>query len=263
MRLFGCLAKLFDRRIGKRVQVPRCPATVSGDDRRQSTGFQNREGPSSKLTHKPGDLPGCYRCPFAGKAPESDSSDPGAIKVAGFIVLEMTVEKACLQVYTGPGKGKTTAATGLIVRALGRGMKVLLVRFLKSNDLPSSELNILEKISGLEIVTAGVGGVEARHRPEELKQNVRETFLAVRPKILSGAYDLVVLDEFNGVLHYQYLPLADGLELLDKRPTGTELVLTGRNAPEEILQRADLVTVMQAERHPYEQGVHARPGIEY
>lgn len=173
------------------------------------------------------------------------------------------MEQAIIQVYTGPGKGKTTAATGLLVRALGQGFRVLLVRFLKSNDLPSSELQILDKLPNLEIITAGVGGVEARTRPDELRQNVLATFAAVRPKILSGDYDLVVLDEFNGVLHHAYLPLADGLQLLDQRPQGTELVLTGRNAPPEVLQRAALITVMQAERHPYEQGIPARPGIEF
>ena len=173
------------------------------------------------------------------------------------------MKQTCLQVYTGPGKGKTTAATGLIVRALGQNFKVLLVRFLKSETLPSSELVILRQQPDLDIITAGVGGVEARKRPEELRQNVTDTFAAVRPMILSGDYDMVVLDEFNGVLHHNYLPLADGLDLLDQRPANTELVLTGRNAPQEVIDRADLVTVLQAEKHPFEQGIQARPGIEY
>ena len=173
------------------------------------------------------------------------------------------MQHGLIQIYTGPGKGKTTAATGLLVRALGQGFKVLLVRFLKSESLPSSELNILQGLPNLEIVTAGVGGVEARRRPDEIRQNVAETFAAVCPKIFSGDYDLVVLDEFNGVLANGYLPLADGLALLDQRPANTELVLTGRNAPEEVLQRADLVTVMQAAKHPFENGIPARPGIEY
>jgi len=181
----------------------------------------------------------------------------------GVFYLEHLMKQTCLQVYTGPGKGKTTAATGLIVRALGQGFRVLLVRFLKSNSLPSSELEILRQQPNLEIITAGVGGVEARKRPDELRQNVEETFAAVKPKILSGNYDVVVLDEFNGVLHHKYLSLVDGLLLLDQRPVNTELVLTGRNAPQEVIDRADLVTVMEAEKHPFEQGIPARPGIEY
>ncbi len=173
------------------------------------------------------------------------------------------MKQAIIQVYTGPGKGKTTAATGLIIRALGQGLKVLLVRFLKPAEPPSSELRILEQLTGLEIVTAGLGGIVARQRPAELAQNVAETFTRVQPKILAGDYDLVVLDEFNGVLHKGYLPMAEGLQLLDSCPKNTELVLTGRNAPQDVLQRADLITVMQAERHPFAKGLVARPGIEY
>ena len=173
------------------------------------------------------------------------------------------MEQALIQVYTGPGKGKTTAATGLIVRALGQGFKVLLVRFLKSDAQLSSELIILEKLSGLDVITAGLGGVAARTRPEELAKNVAATFAQIRPMVLGGYYDLVVLDEFNGVLHKNYLPLAEGLQLLDQRPEQTELVLTGRNAPQEVIERAGLVTRMEADRHPYTQGISARPGIEY
>ncbi len=173
------------------------------------------------------------------------------------------MEQAILQVYTGPGKGKTTAATGLIIRALGQGMKVLLVRFLKPEEPASGELRILETLPGLDIVTAGLGGIDARRQPELLRRNVSETFARVRPQILSGVYDLVVLDEFNGVLHKGYLPLAEGLELLRQRPTGCELVLTGRNAPPEVLELAGLITRMEAERHPLTQGLTARCGIEF
>ncbi len=173
------------------------------------------------------------------------------------------MEQAIIQVYTGPGKGKTTAAIGLIVRALGQGLTVLLVRFLKPLEPPSSELRILQQLPGIEIISAGLGGIAARHRPDQLSRNVSDTFTAVRPKILSGAYDLVVLDEFNAVLHKGYLPLEQGLQLLQQRPSGTELVLTGRNAPQEILDLADLVSVVDAYRHPFAAGLAARAGIEY
>lgn len=172
------------------------------------------------------------------------------------------MEQAIVQVYTGPGKGKTTAATGLIVRALGYGLKVLLVRFLKPEKPVSSEIKILEQLPGLDIVTAGLGGIDAWNRPDDLRKNVTETFVAVRPKILSGEYDLVVLDEFNVVLNLGYLPLAEGLQLVDARPAQTELVLTGRNAPEEIIERAALVTRMEEIKHPFTSGLSARPGIE-
>ena len=173
------------------------------------------------------------------------------------------MEQGLIQVYTGPGKGKTTAATGLIIRALGQGYKVLLVRFLKPDLPPSSELQILEKLPGLDVITAGLGGIAARDRAEELAQTVSATFAQIRPMVLGGYYDLVVLDEFNAVLAKNYLPLAEGLLLLDKRPLRTELILTGRNAPQAVLERADLVTRMEADRHPFSQGIAARPGIEY
>ena len=173
------------------------------------------------------------------------------------------MEQAIIQVYTGPGKGKTTAAVGLIIRALGQGFKVLLVRFLKPYSPPGNELQILEKLKGLDVVTAGLGGIEARHRPAELAENVAATFAQILPMIYGGYYDLVVLDEFNVVLDKGYLPLAQGLKLLNERPAGIELVLTGRNAPEEVLQRADLVTVMEAHRHPFSAGLQARAGIDY
>lgn len=181
----------------------------------------------------------------------------------GFLRSEITMEQAIIQVYTGLGKGKTTAATGLIIRALGQGYKALLVRFLKPFAPPSSELQILEKLKDLDVVTAGLGGIEARNRPQELIENVVATFDQVLPMIFGGYYDLVVLDEFNVVLDKGYLPLERGLQLLDERPAGVELVLTGRNAPEEVLRRADLVTVMEARRHPFTKGLAARPGIEF
>ncbi len=173
------------------------------------------------------------------------------------------MEQRIIQVYTGPGKGKTTAATGLIVRALGQGLKVLLLRFLKPEEPASGELQILAQLPNLEIETAGLGGVEARRRPEDLQRNVSEFFSRVRPKIISGDYDLVVLDEFNGVLHSNYLPLAEGLQVLDQRPAQTELVLTGRNVPPEVLARAALVSEIAAVKHPFDQGLPARCGFEY
>lgn len=173
------------------------------------------------------------------------------------------MQQALIQVYTGPGKGKTTAASGLILRALGQGLRVLLVRFLKPQQPVSGELNILCQLPGLEIVTAGLGGIAAQQTPELLRQNIAETLAEVKPKILSGRYDLVVLDEFNVVLDKNYLPLVAGLQLLDLRPPQTELVLTGRNAPPEVIARAGLVTRMEADRHPFVQGLAARAGIEF
>lgn len=173
------------------------------------------------------------------------------------------MRQAIIQVYTGDGKGKTTAATGLIVRALGQGMKVLLVRFLKPLDPPSGELDILQPQPNFELITAGLGGVYDRNAGVDFARDAELTFLSAREKIMTGNYDLVVLDEFNNVLHKNYLPLENGLELLRNRPAGTELVLTGRNAPAEVVKLAQLVTRMEKVKHPFEDGLPARQGIEF
>ena len=126
------------------------------------------------------------RCPFAGKVPESFHQKTPVPQAPGSFEFGALMQQALIQVYTGPGKGKTTAATGLIVRALGQDLKVLLVRFLKPLAPASSELVVLEKLSGLDIVSAGLGGIDARNRPEELRRNVSAAFAQVRPMILGG-----------------------------------------------------------------------------
>ncbi len=172
------------------------------------------------------------------------------------------MEHGLIQVYTGTGKGKTTAATGLLVRALGQGMHVLLVRFFKPAEPLSGEVRFLEGAAGLRILTAGVGVFGATD-PRELERSVRENFAAARRLLAEEHYDLVVLDEINNVLHRGLLEIEDVLRVIDERPAGTELVLTGRNAPPEVLERADLVSRIENVKHPFEQGIAARRGIEY
>ncbi len=173
------------------------------------------------------------------------------------------MEQGLVQVYTGEGKGKTTAATGLMVRALGQGLRVLLVRFLKPDEPPSGEILFLTGTSGLEILSAGQGILGAGVDREEVARGVRATFASARQRVLEGTCDLAVFDEINNALHRGLLPLEEVLELLDQRPEGVELVLTGRHAPPEVLFRADLVTRMEAVRHPLSRGIPARRGIEY
>jgi len=168
-----------------------------------------------------------------------------------------------IQVYTGNGKGKTTAATGLMVRALGQGLSVLLVRFLKPPEPLSGELEILQQQPKFELISAGLGGVYDRNAAADFVRDTTEIFRAASEKIRTGDYDLVVLDEFNNVLHKNYLPLEDGLELLRNRPAGTELVLTGRNAPAEVLELAKLVSQIEKIKHPFDEGIPARQGIEF
>jgi cob(I)alamin adenosyltransferase len=173
------------------------------------------------------------------------------------------MEKGIVQVYTGPGKGKTTAATGLIVRALGQGFNVLLVRFLKASGDRSGELIFLQDAKNLEIISSEIGILNGQAEPEEVRKSVENTFAQAREKILKNTPDLVVLDEVNNVMAKGYLPLQKVLDLIDTKPEGVELVLTGRNAPDEIIERADLVTRMEKVKHVFDRGIPARRGIEY
>lgn len=168
-----------------------------------------------------------------------------------------------IQVYTGEGKGKTTAAVGLAVRALGQGLRVLLVRLLKPAEPASGEVVFLQGTPRLEILTSGVGIIGGSAAPESVAASVRAIFADARQQVLAGAVDLAVFDEINNAVHRGYLELAEVLALLDACPAGVELVLTGRNAPAEVLARAHLVTRMEKERHPFEDGIPARRGIEY
>ncbi|WP_305041349.1 cob(I)yrinic acid a,c-diamide adenosyltransferase [Geoalkalibacter sp.] len=173
------------------------------------------------------------------------------------------MEAGLIQVYTGEGKGKTTAALGLVVRALGQGLRVLLVRFLKTEQPAGGEVSFLEKSPGLDILSAGVGGIYQSRDRELLRRSVTETFAEVKRRLAKEPYDLVVLDEINGVLHRELLDLGDFLQFLDERPPGTELVLTGRNARPEVIERAHLVSRVDKIKHPFDQGIAARRGVEF
>lgn len=168
-----------------------------------------------------------------------------------------------LQVYTGTGKGKTTAAAGLAARALGHGWRVLWVRLLKPATLQGGELNSLSRLPGFELLDAGVGVIASSAPVEEVAASVQRVFALARARIAAAGLDLVVFDEINGAVRRGALPLAALLDLLDQRPLALEIVLTGRGAHPQVLSRADLVTEMMAIKHPLEQGLAARPGIEY
>jgi cob(I)alamin adenosyltransferase len=168
-----------------------------------------------------------------------------------------------VQVYTGEGKGKTSAAVGAVVRALGHGWRILLVRFLKPAVPESGEVTFLRHIDGVEILTSGIGVIDPAHDRDAVAQSVRSTFQVARGRIATGSFDLVVFDEINNVLHRGYLSLPEVLLLLDEKPQGLEVILTGRHAPAEITARADLVTRLEKDKHPRDQGLPARPGVEF
>ena len=171
------------------------------------------------------------------------------------------MSRGCVQVYTGDGKGKTTAAIGLAVRAAGAGWRVFIAQFMKLGDY--SELEGLRPLAPRVTVEQFGTGRFVRGAPDAQDLAAARAGLArVRAVFAAGTHDLVILDEANVAAATGVLPTADLLALLDLRPPAIEVVLTGRNAPPELVSRADLVTEMRAVRHYFQAGVPAREGIE-
>ena len=168
----------------------------------------------------------------------------------------------CFQIYTGDGKGKTTAAVGLAVRAVGAGMRVFIGQFIKATD--SAEMKLLrERCPEMTIEQFGLGRfIKGAPSPEDLDVATSGLQRLVEC-VSSGEYDLVIADEANGALAAGLLSLQDLTALLDARLENVELVLTGRNAHPDLIARADLVTEMTKIKHAYDAGIPARKGIEY
>ncbi len=169
-----------------------------------------------------------------------------------------------IQVYTGAGKGKTTAALGLALRAAGRGMKTYIAQFMKKGEY--GELLAAAKYLN-EFITIEQFGLPGFHYTgadvtEEERNAARQGIQAVEKVLAGHNYNIVILDEVNVLLYFKIIPLASILEILDKKPADIELILTGRNAPDEILERADLVTEMKEIKHYYTKKIPARTGIE-
>jgi len=174
------------------------------------------------------------------------------------------LSKGLIQVYTGKGKGKTTAALGLALRAAGHGLRSAIFCFLKTPDTYGEILGASRV--GPEIDIRAVGRetfVDRAHPAREDVRMAQEGFAQAREAVLSGEYDLVVLDEFNLVLDFGLVHLEEVLALFREKPKHVEIVLTGRSAPALVLRAADLVTEMRERKHYYPQGVYARRGIDY
>jgi cob(I)alamin adenosyltransferase len=167
-------------------------------------------------------------------------------------------------VHTGNGKGKTTAALGLALRAVGQGLKVAMVQFIKGS-WKYGELRAPEFLPGFEIQAMGRGFVDLGSptpNPEDAAL-ARETFAAARDKVLSGRYDMVILDEVNYAVSYGLLDVESVLRLIREKPAEVHLVLTGRDARPEVVEAADLVTEMREVKHAFRQGVKAQKGVEF
>ncbi|MDX9833958.1 MAG: cob(I)yrinic acid a,c-diamide adenosyltransferase [Desulfobulbus sp.] len=166
-----------------------------------------------------------------------------------------------VQVYTGDGKGKTTAALGLALRAAGAGLRVYFGQFVKNADY--SEIKALERLSDcITVRQFGRGCFLLTEPAQEDREAARQALDGISVALASGDYDLVVADEANVAVALGLIEAADLVALIDQRPPQVELVLTGRGAPDAVLARADLITEMRCVRHYYDQDVLARKGIE-
>ena len=191
-------------------------------------------------------------------------------------------DKGYVQVYTGNGKGKTTAALGITMRASGAGKKIAFVQFMKA--LGYSEQKILPTLPGVTWKTLGKpffiakkGSIseedlaqygdscvvfEEDNPPADYVKMISDGFAEAKEMVMSGEFDMVVLDEINCAMYFGLLSIDEVLDLIRNKPAHTELILTGRYAPDEIIEAADLVTEMRKIKHYYNKGVQARKGIE-
>ena len=172
------------------------------------------------------------------------------------------MEKGYIHVYTGPGKGKTTAAIGLGMRAAGAGLKVYMIQFMKGRRY--SELESIDKISNFTLVQHGRDEFVNKDNPEQIDIDLAQKGFAHAKEIIKGNnYDLVILDEINVAIDFNLIDMHDVLKLITEKPEKLELVLTGRYAHPEITRHADYVTEMLEIKHPYQHGVEARKGIDF
>ena len=172
-------------------------------------------------------------------------------------------DKGIVQVFTGNGKGKTSAALGAVLRALGHNLRVYIVFFMKGK-YPYGEFSILSKLPNVEVASFGLRCLidPANINPDEIEQ-AKLALAAARTALLGGNYDLVVLDEVNVAVHFKLIELDDVVQLINDRPQNVDLILTGRYADARVIELADLATEMVKLKHHYDKGVKARKGIEY
>ena len=173
--------------------------------------------------------------------------------------------RGLLIVHTGDGKGKTTAALGLLMRAAGRGLNCCMIQFMKSRNDRYGEHVAAEKL-GIEVHTMGDGFTWDTKNPEQDRQTARATWQLCVEKLRSGDYDLIVFDELVYVLSYKMLPVEEVVEefrAVREAQPALHIVVTGRDAPEQLIAQADLVTEMREIKHPFTAGIKAQQGIEF
>lgn len=172
----------------------------------------------------------------------------------------MPIKNGLIHIYTGNGKGKTTSALGLSLRAVGRGMKVCIIQFMKGYEYGETKI----KIKNLKIFQFGRAGfVDKKNPSKEDVELAKEGYEFAKKVIKSKKYDLVILDEINVAIEFKLIKLEDVLELIKNKPKNLELILTGRYAKKELISIADYVSDINEIKHPYQKGIKARKGIEF
>ncbi|MDR2866883.1 MAG: cob(I)yrinic acid a,c-diamide adenosyltransferase [Methanomassiliicoccaceae archaeon] len=171
-------------------------------------------------------------------------------------------ELGLVHVYTGNGKGKTTAALGLSFRALGNGLSVAMVQFMKP-DQESGEYIMSKGLDNFTLLPCGPSGwVDPKNVTEEDRRMAHEALCLAKEMLYSKKYDIFVMDEANVAMGWKLIDVKDVIKVLEGRPKNVEVVLTGRYAPDEITEYADLVTEMREIKHPYSKGIDGRKGVE-
>ncbi len=174
----------------------------------------------------------------------------------------MSLEKGFVHIYTGNGKGKTTAAIGLGIRATGEGLKVYMIQFMKGRRY--SEIDALENIKDFTVIQFGRDEFVSKENPEQIDIDLaRKGFEHAKEIIKNGEHDLIILDEINVAVDFKLIPLKDVLKLMDEKPEKVELVLTGRYVHPDMVKQADLVSEILEIKHPYQNGIQSRKGIDW
>lgn len=187
-------------------------------------------------------------------------------KISELQFLEPKTRVGLIVVLTGNGKGKTTSALGMALRASGHGMRVCIIHFMKGDMYAGEQDGVKRLAPNVELHLTGKGfcGIQGNPYPyEEHRANAQDAARLAKEKIASGRYDVVILDEINNALRLRLVDLPQVLDLIDSKPPLLHLVLTGRDAHEEVVGRADTVTEMREIKHAYRKGIEPQKGIDY
>ena len=174
----------------------------------------------------------------------------------------MSLEKGFVHIYSGNGKGKTTAAIGLGIRATGEGLKVYMIQFMKGRRY--SEIDALKNMKNFTVVQFGRDEFVSKENPEQIDIDLaRKGFEHAKEIIKNGEHDLIILDEINVAVDFKLIPLKDVLKLMNEKPEKVELVITGRYTHPDMVKQADIVSEILEIKHPYQNGIQSRKGIDW